>query len=43
MNRQQCRAAQRSETNRRQAKVAPTEWAAMNHRQRRDATERRGR
>ncbi|HEX5772444.1 MAG TPA: hypothetical protein VFY11_15895 [Nocardioidaceae bacterium] len=41
MNRQQRRAAQRSEANRQQAKAAPTEWAAMNHRQRREQTRRR--
>lgn len=43
MSRQQRRAAERSDTNRRKAKVAATEWAAMNHRQRREATERRAR
>ena len=39
MNRQQRRAAQRSETNRQQAKVAPTEWAAMDRRQWREAVQ----
>ena len=41
MNRQQRRAAQRSDINRQQAQVAPTEWAAMDRHQRRKAASAR--